>query len=58
MKKYTKSNSKKGFSLIEMVLVLVIICILASSVIFGGLKILHKIEVLFGGETTLGISND
>ena len=58
MKKVSKlGSSKKGFSLVEMVLVLAIICILASSVIYGGLKILKTIESVFG-ETTLGICDD
>lgn len=58
MKKVNKNgSSKKGFSLVEMVLVLAIICILASSVIYGGLKILKTIESVFG-ETTLGICDD
>lgn len=43
MKKYNKNGSKKGFSLVETVLVLAIICILASSVIFGGIKLFHKL---------------
>ena len=58
MKKMRKlGSSKKGFSLVEMVMVLVIICILASSVLYGGLKILRTIETYFG-ETTLGIADE
>ena len=57
MKKLNKRESaKKGFTLIEMVLVLGIICILASTVIFGGTKILNTIQTYFG-ETTIGIAD-
>ena len=59
MKKVSKlGSSKKGFSLVEMVLVLVIICILASVLVTGGLKILKTIQNVFGGDTTLGIVDD
>ena len=48
MKKLNKrTNTKYGFSLLETVLVLAIICILASGVIYGGLKILDTIKVYF-----------
>ena len=43
MKMVRKNESKKGFSLLETVLVIGIICILASSVIVGGIKLLHKL---------------
>ncbi len=46
-------KSKKGFSLIEMTLVLVIIVILASVMISGGLGILNKVKTIFGDEYTV-----
>ncbi len=51
MKKVMKSESKKGFSLIEMVMVLAIICILAGSMIYGGLKILDRVKNICIGDS-------
>ena len=59
MRKIAKVDSKKGFSLVEMVAVLVIICILASVMISGGLKILNTVKTLaFGEESPVVAHNE
>lgn len=56
MKKINKDNSKKGFSLVEMICVLAIICILASVLVYCCLSTFHKYKVLLLGEDTPSVS--
>ena len=43
MKKVNKNSSKKGFTLVELICVIAIICILAAAVGFNYLKIVKNL---------------
>ena len=49
-------KSKKGFSLVEIVLVIAVIAILATVFLSGGLKILNTVKVLAYGEEATSVS--
>ncbi len=56
MKMIKKDGSKKGFSLVEMMCVIAIICILGSVMTYSCLQIFHKYKVLLLGEDTPSVS--